>query len=338
MSAVPTAEARNILKEVYTAQLLCAGRVVDGASQPAGAHEGTTPDAGDGAVPDGRTRGNPPGLHIDDQALFDAAALDLRSLIQNRPNALPEPLWDAVMSVRAPEPSVDLLVDSDPPNAQGYVNLQPVGITPHTLKVAPGLVRVEVEKEGYVKAFRFIKVGKFPARAVFRLVEKAKHRLALLENRLKILRQSTVENRPLTLSRLAQHARVRHLVLVDAEPAGKLTLRVFDGEDGELQGEPLMTRFDPTTGKVDLWAHPRADLTSRPSETSSDNPSIFGGPAASAAVSSVSTRQAAANAGASAPAPATKKTPSAPGETGPFPLGLAGQLSGFWPPALGFSC
>ena len=67
-------------------------------------------------------------------------------------------------------------MDSDPPNAQVSINLHGEGVTPRTLKVAPGLVFVEVQKEGFKKAFRAVTITDRPARTALRLIPRAQDR------------------------------------------------------------------------------------------------------------------------------------------------------------------
>jgi hypothetical protein len=144
---------------------------------------------------------------------------------------------------------VELTIDSDPPNARVAINFHINGVTPRTLKVAPGIVYVEIEKAGYKKAFRKITVEKAPARAVFSLADRRSDRASQVESAVVKLRGSDPTTHPTTLARLAELARVDVLVAI-AVRAGTVKLWFFDSDRGDLMGDPIESRFDPKTGKI----------------------------------------------------------------------------------------
>ena len=108
--------------------------------------------------------------------------------------------------------AVELIVDSDPPNARVAMNFHIDGVTPRTVKVAPGVVYVEMEKAGFKKAFRKVTVEKVPVRVVFPLLDRRPDRAAQVESAVTRLRGSDPATHPTTLARLAELARVDVLV------------------------------------------------------------------------------------------------------------------------------
>jgi hypothetical protein len=189
-----------------------------------------------------------------------AAGVRLRTLVSLPPSALSHDLWETYVGQptadagAAPKPDpaatpVELTIDSDPPNARVAINFHINGVTPRTLRVAPGVVYVEIEKAGYKKAFRKITVDKAPARAVFSLADRRSDRAAQVESAVVRLRGSDPTTHPTTLARLAELARVDVLVAI-AVRAGTVKLWWFDSERGDLMGEPIESRFDPKTGKI----------------------------------------------------------------------------------------
>jgi hypothetical protein len=187
---------------------------------------------------------------LDREAEARTAAARLRALISLPPSDFPADLWERYVANAEPGPATtELQVDSDPPNAQVSINFRGEGVTPRTLKVAPGLVYVELQKDGYKKAFRAVEVKDRPARTVLRLIEKTHDRVEQAEAQVRALRKSEVSQRVLALSRLAQLARVESLVLFDAAD-GKVKLWFFDAERGAVTGAPIESPFDPDTGRV----------------------------------------------------------------------------------------
>ena len=189
-----------------------------------------------------------------------AAGVRLRTLVSLPPSALSHDLWETYVAPptpdagAAPKPDtaatpVELTIDSDPPNARVAINFHINGVTPRTLKVAPGVVYVELEKAGYKKAFRKITVDKAPARAVFALADRRSDRAVQVENAVAKLRGSDPTTHPTTLARLAEMARVDVLVAI-AVRAGTVKLWWFDSERGDLMGDPIESRFDLKTGKI----------------------------------------------------------------------------------------
>jgi hypothetical protein len=189
-----------------------------------------------------------------------AAGVRLRTLVSLPPSDLARELWDTYVSPPTPDAGappkaapaatpVELTIDSDPPNARVAINFHVNGVTPRTLKVAPGIVYVEIEKAGYKKAFRKLTVEQEPARAVFSLVDRRSDRAAQVETAVARLRGSDPTTHPTTLARLAELARVDVLVAI-AVRAGTVKLWWFDSDRGDLIGEPIESRFDPKTGKL----------------------------------------------------------------------------------------
>ena len=189
-----------------------------------------------------------------------AAGVRLRTLVSLPPSALSHDLWETYVAPPTPDAGaapradpaatpVELTIDSDPPNARVAVNFHVNGVTPRTLKVAPGVVYIEIEKAGYKKAFRKITVEKAPARAVFSLADRRSDRAAQVETAVAKLRGSDPTTHPTTLARLAELARVDVLVAI-AVRAGTVKLWWFDSDKGDLMGDPIESRFDPKTGKI----------------------------------------------------------------------------------------
>jgi hypothetical protein len=179
-----------------------------------------------------------------------AAGVRLRTLVSLPPSGLPQAMWDSYVAVKPEIPApVELVVDSDPPNARVAINFHVDGVTPHTVRVAPGIVYVEVEKAGFKKAFRAVTVDKTPARVVFSLVDRRQDRAVQVESAIARLRGSDPLTHPTTLARLAELARVDVLVaiMVNAQ-----TVKVwwFDADRGDLIGDPVESRFDPQTGRL----------------------------------------------------------------------------------------
>jgi hypothetical protein len=183
-------------------------------------------------------------------------------------------------------------VDSDPPNAQIQVNLRGEGVTPQTVKVAPGPVFVEVQKDGFKKGFRKVEVGNQATRVAFRLVDRAHDRQELAQAHLALLvkGKTEVKDRPQTLSRLAQSARAEILVLVSTQE-GLARILFFDAERGAVTGDPIESAYD-ATGRVAALAERAAP----PARAAAPRPAAAA-PAGSAA-------------GATPPGPGASATPA----------------------------
>jgi hypothetical protein len=184
------------------------------------------------------------------------AAARLRALVAMAPTDLPPELWEKHVAQAVPNPAtatVELLVDSDPPNGAIAVNLRGEGVTPHTMKVSPGVVFVEIQKEGFKKAFRSVVVTNRPARAVMRLIPRSMDRIELAEAQLRLLRRANLKDETPALSRLSQLVRVETLVLFKAVN-NRVTIWFFDAERGALTEAPIESRFDLATGKVEALA------------------------------------------------------------------------------------
>lgn len=190
-----------------------------------------------------------------DAAAFAAAAVRLRGLTANPPADFPVDLWDARIASAVPPPgTVELFVDTEPANAQVFVSFRAEGVTPRTLKLPPGDYDVEVQKEGFRKAHRRVKLREgAAARAVFRLIDRARDRHDQVESALRSMRKEGVVVQPSTLSRIAQLARVDQLVVVTAEEA-RVGIAFFDAERGALSRDRITSRFDPATGRVEALA------------------------------------------------------------------------------------
>lgn len=207
-------------------------------------------------------------------AELQVAAFRLRSLVSLPPSDFPADLWEKhVVNATAGAATTELFIDSDPPNASVSVNFHGDGVTPRTMKVPPGVTFVELQKEGFKKAFRAVTVvpGR-NARAVMRLVSRAQDRTELAEAQLRGLKQSEIKDATPTLSKLSQHARAETLVLMRAV-GDKVTLSFFDAERGALTDAPIESTFDPATGKVAaLAARGKSDGTGLPAAASSPTP------------------------------------------------------------------
>jgi hypothetical protein len=178
------------------------------------------------------------------------AAARMRALVAQPPVDFPGDVWEKHVANATFGPATsELLVDSDPANASVAVNLHGDGVTPRTLKVPKGVVFVELQKEGYKKAFRAVTVTDRPARAVMRLIPKAQDRTEMAEAQLRVLRRANLKDETAALSRLSQLVRVETLVLLQTS-GQKVTISFFDAERGALTEAPIESTFDPATGKV----------------------------------------------------------------------------------------
>jgi hypothetical protein len=191
------------------------------------------------------------GLRLGQKDRLGVAARRLRALASARPDDLPQEIWDAhVVGAVPPAPTLELEVDSEPPNAQIQLDFHAEGVTPRTLKVAPGPLVVEVQKDGYRKAFRMLDI-KGPSRTVFRLIERTHDRVDQARTQVALLQKGTtpIEERPLTLARVAQLVRVETLVAM-ATAGDRVRIYFFDAERGGLSKVVVDSAFDPATGKV----------------------------------------------------------------------------------------
>jgi hypothetical protein len=212
-----------------------------------------------------------------DAAAVAAAALRLRALTPTPPPEFPADLWDArIAGAVAPPGTVELFVDSEPPNAQVFINARSEGVTPRTLKVPPGEYDVEVQKDGFRKGYRHVKVRDgAPARAVFRLVDRTRDRQDQVAAELRSLRKEGAIVQPSTLARIAQLARVDQLVVVTAEGT-RVGIGFFDADRGGVLPDRVDSRFDPVTGKVDaLAARPTPSPGSAGARASIGSPGIL---------------------------------------------------------------
>ncbi len=248
-------------------------------------------------------------LKIEDKATLTEAAARLRGLVSLPPPDLTQAIWDKhVANASLGEPATELLIDSDPPNAQVAVNLHGDGVTPRTLKVPRGTAFVEVQKEGFKKAFRAVEVKDQPVRSVLRLVQRAHDRIEQAELQMKGLRMSDqpLSDRTGALSRLSQLVRVETLVLLQVT-GDRVKVSFFDAERGAMGGTPIDSAFDRKTGKVD-------ELLKRLSPTGAATPA----PAPAAAPAAVAkTAGPTPEVGkTSAPASATAPTPADASKSG----------------------
>lgn len=181
------------------------------------------------------------------------AARRLRALVGLPPTEFPLELWERhVAGATDEEPSVELFIDSDPANAQIAVNLRGAGATPRTLKVPPGLVYVEIQKDGFRKTFRAVGVPpgrKDPLRVVTRLIPRAQDRIEQAQGQLPVIRKGDPERRPLLLSRLAQLVRAETLVLLTATQE-RVKISFFDADRGVVAADTIDSPYDPATGAV----------------------------------------------------------------------------------------
>lgn len=185
----------------------------------------------------------------------------LRMLVETAPEELPRELWDAHVAGALPGaagPSdPELQIDSEPANAQVFVNFRSAGTTPLSLRVPRGEVLIEVEKEGYKKAFRRLDVREPERRTVFRLMDLQRDRSEMVTAALRALRSADPAQRPSVLAQLAQWVRADLLVLarVEARDEGPVvSLWQFDAERGALAREVIVSRFDPDSGRVEALA------------------------------------------------------------------------------------
>lgn len=213
LSSVSLDDERDLLKSIYVTNVICA-------------HQG------------GR------------RAERDLAARRLRAHAAAPPTGLPVELWETFVASATPQPgTVELHLDSEPANAQISINFHREGVTPRTLKVPPGPTYVEIQKDGYRKAFRVLDIGAQPARALFKLVERTHDRLDQALTSVNLLRKAHPEQRTRTLSQLAQYARVDTLVVLTAQ-GDRARLDFFDAERGAMSQDSIDSPYDRDTGQV----------------------------------------------------------------------------------------
>lgn len=185
----------------------------------------------------------------------DQAARHLRALVATTPEDLPVSLWDAYVANAVAEPgTAEVQVDSEPANAQVILNFHAQGVTPRTLKMPEGEVLIELQKDGYKKAFRKLAAHERPPRVAFRLADVHRDRVELAAGALRMLEQeSALEQRQRTLAQMAQWARAETLVLLRAE-ANRIVIRFFDAERGAIAQETIISPFDSETGRIEVLA------------------------------------------------------------------------------------
>jgi hypothetical protein len=181
------------------------------------------------------------------------AALRLRAMVALPPAEFPLELWERhVAGATEGEPSVELVIDSDPANAQIAVNLHGTGTTPRTLKVPPGIVYVEIQKDGFRKTFRAVEARagrRDPLRVVTRLIPRTQDRIEQAQGQLPAIRKGDPDRRPLLLSRLAQLVRAEALVLLTTSN-GRVKITFFDADRGAMAAETIDSAYDAATGVV----------------------------------------------------------------------------------------
>lgn len=218
LNAVPSDEARDPLKAIYTVMVACEDNL-------------------------GRVEAR------------DRAARRLRALVALPPDDLPAGLWESYVEKAVPGPgTIELQVDSEPPNAQILLNFHAIGATPTTVKLPPGEVLIEVQKEGYKKAFRRLELQSRAERTVFRLIDVKRDRSELVAQAMTVLGgKDELRDHPRTLSQLAQWSRADALVLLRAA-GDRVSIEFFDAERGQLAQEHLFSHYDPQSGRIDVLA------------------------------------------------------------------------------------
>lgn len=253
-------------------------------------------------------------------AARDMAARRLRNLTSSAPPRLPADLWEKYVAKATPPPAtVELHVDSDPPNAQIAINAHGEGVTPRTLKIPTGTVYVEVQKDGFLKGFRKLQVsGTQPVRTAFRLVDRTHDRVDQAHATMNLLRRTEAGQRPAmqTLSRLAQLARADALVILSvANDRAKIWF--FDAERGAASGEAIDSPVDPATGKVAALAQRTAAI--KPATAPAKPPEAPTSAAQEAPATKSAADAPATPSGGSAPAPHHAPAVLAPTGVAPAP-------------------
>jgi len=207
------------------------------------------------------------------------SARRLKAITETPPEGFPQASWDAhVATVKDPAESTELVIDSEPANAQIFLNFRSVGATPRSLTGPRGEVLIEIEKEGYKKAFRRLELIESEKRTVFRLIGIRADRAELIGSALNILSRVNPTERPQVLSQLAQWARADLLVLLKVEN-GMLRIWQFDSDRGAAATEIIDSLYDPESGRVAALAarksagEKRAGLLS-PGNAGKNNPDL----------------------------------------------------------------
>lgn len=183
----------------------------------------------------------------DDRA---TAAARLGALVATPPDDLPRSLWDAHVARpnATPAPEVEVQIDSEPPNARIVVDFRGRGTTPRTVKLPPGPTDIELQKDGFHKAYRRVTIGPATTRVVVRLLDRAHDKPAQAGEAVRSLRKNGI-GQTAALARLAQLTRADTLVLVDAG-ATEVTIAFFDAERGAVAKEAIVSPYDRDTGRV----------------------------------------------------------------------------------------
>jgi len=231
LTSVPPDEGRDALKAIYTLLVACEDNL--------------------GRV-DERTQ----------------AARRLRALVTLPPDDLPPGLWEAYVEKAVPGPgTVELQVDSEPPNAQIILNFHGVGVTPTTVKLPPGEVLIELQKEGYKKAFRRLTLQSRAERTVFRLMDVKRDRSELVASAMTTLAgKEDLREYPRSLAQLSQWARADALVIL--RTAGdRVSIEFFDAERGQMAQEHLFSVYDRSTGRIEVLAQKTTPVNSATSSS-----------------------------------------------------------------------
>jgi hypothetical protein len=253
LTSVPTDDERDLLKDIYVLEVACEAE---------------------------RKR----------QPQLGEAARRLRALVSLPPTGLPEELWkEHVENATPAKGTIELQIDSEPTNAQIQIDFHGEGNTPRTLKVAPGLHYIELQKDGYRKAFRAVTVLAQPVRTVLRLVDRSHDRVDQAQAVLQVLRKAEHGSRAAPLARLAQLARTELLVVVSVAD-GQVTLWLFDAERGAMAKNAIESPYDADTGRVTALAELPTPSTPRPSRTAAGILAPMGEPAAGSAGPRTGTR------------------------------------------------
>ncbi len=178
------------------------------------------------------------------------SASRLRALVELAPDGLPPELWSKHVENALPGAATsELQIDSEPGNAQIAIDFHGDGVTPRTLKIAPGVHYIEVQKDGFRKAFRKITMGAQPVRTVFRLVARTADRLDQAAATLALVRRAEPGQRAPGLARLAQLARAELLVVL-AVDGDRAKIWFFDAERGGLAKDAVESEIDAASFQV----------------------------------------------------------------------------------------
>ena len=180
-------------------------------------------------------------LKLNNAAGLASAAARLRGLVSLPPSDLTQDIWDKhVANATLGEP--DHRAADRQRSGQRPGGRQPARRRGDAADAQgpEGVAFVEVQKEGYKKAFRAVEITDRPVRTVLRLVQRAHDRIEQAELQLKGLRMSEAElsERNGALSRLSQLARVETLVLLQVT-GNRVKISFFDAEKGAVTGTPI---------------------------------------------------------------------------------------------------